>query len=128
MTTIDDMLAHLRNYFLHGGAEDPMAEARILVGGIMGLTRSELISRSEDHIPLKQELEIHDAAGRRVRGEPVDRILGRRGFYGLELKISRETLDPRPDTEVLVDLVLDLVKDRKNEALEILDLGIGTGA
>jgi len=128
MTTLDHMMAHLRNHFLVAGIEDPMAEARILVGGIMGLTRTDFITKAEDHIPLAQEIEINAASGRRVRGEPVYRILGKRGFYGLELKISKDTLDPRPDTEVLVDLVLDLVKDRKSEPFEILDLGIGTGA
>ncbi|MGV3549135.1 peptide chain release factor N(5)-glutamine methyltransferase [Rhizobium sp.] len=128
MTTLDHMMAHLRNYFMHGNIEDPMAEARILVGGIMGLTRTDFITKAEDHIPLEHEIAIHDAAGRRVRGEPVYRILGKRGFYGLELKISDETLDPRPDTEVLVDLVLDLLEGRRNESLDILDLGIGTGA
>lgn len=128
MTTLDDMMAHLRNYFMSAGIEDPMAEARILVGGIMGLSRTAFITSSEEHIPLEYEVAIHDAAGRRVRGEPVYRILGKRGFYGLDLGITKDTLDPRPDTEVLVDLVLDLVSNKKDAALEILDLGIGTGA
>lgn len=128
MTTLNEMMAHLRNHFMVAGVEDPMAEARILVGGIMGLSRSDFITQGEDHIPLAQEIEINAASGRRVHGEPVYRILGKRGFYGLELKISKDTLDPRPDTEVLVDLILDFVKDRKDAALDILDLGIGTGA
>jgi release factor glutamine methyltransferase len=128
MTTLDHMMAHLRNHFMVAGIDDPMAEARILVGGILGLTRTDFITKAEDHIPLAQEIEINAASGRRVRGEPVYRILGKRGFYGLELKISKDTLDPRPDTEALVDLVLDLLKDRKDEPLDILDLGIGTGA
>lgn len=128
MTTINDMLRHLRNHFMVAGVEDPMAEARILVGGIMGLTRADLVTGGEDHIPLEHEIAIHGGSGRRVRGEPVYRILGKRGFYGLELKISKDTLDPRPDTEALVDLVLECVGERKDAALEILDLGIGTGA
>jgi len=128
MTTLDHMMAHLRNHFLAAGVEDPMAEARILVGGIMGLTRADFITRAEDHIPLAEEIEINVASGRRGHGETVYRILGKRGFYGLELKISKDTLDPRPDTEVLVDLVLDLVKNRKDAQLDILDLGTGTGA
>lgn len=128
MTTLNDMMAHLRNHFMVAGVEDPMAEARILVGGIMGLSRGDFITQGEDHIPLEHEIAINAASGRRVRGEPVYRILGKRGFYDLELRISRDTLDPRPDTEVLVDLVLDLMKDRKDAPLDILDLGIGTGA
>jgi release factor glutamine methyltransferase len=128
MTTLNEMMAHLRNHFMVAGVEDPMTEARILVGGIMGLSRSDFITRGEDHIPLEHEIEINAASGRRVHGEPIYRILGKREFYGLELKISKDTLDPRPDTEILVDLVLDLVRDRKDAPLDILDLGIGTGA
>lgn len=128
MTTLNEMMAHLRNHFAVAGIEDPMAEARILVGGIMGLTRTDFIARGEDHIPLEHETAIHAASGRRVRGEPVYRILGRREFYGLDLGLSRDTLEPRPDTEALVDLVFDLIKDIRREPLEILDLGTGTGA
>ena len=128
MTTLNEMMAHLRNRFAVAGIEDPMAEARILVGGLLGLSRTDFIARGEDPIALEDEIAVHDASGRRVRGEPVYRILGRRGFHGLELKLSKETLDPRPDTEVLVDLVLGLVKDRREEPLDILDLGTGTGA
>lgn len=128
MTTLNDMMAHLRNHFTAASIEDPMAEARILVGGIMGLSRSDFITRGEDHIPLEDEIAIHAASGRRVRREPVYRILGRRGFHGLELKLSKGTLEPRPDTEILVDTVLDLMKGRRQEPLRILDLGTGTGA
>lgn len=128
MTTLDHMMAHLRNHFMVAGIEDPMAEARILVGGIMGLSRSDFITKGDDHIPLSQEIAINAASGRRVRGEPVYRILGRRGFHGLELKLSKGTLEPRPDTEILVDTVLELLRDRREEPLRILDLGTGTGA
>jgi release factor glutamine methyltransferase len=128
MTTLNEMMAHLRNHFMVAGIEDPIAEARILVGGLMGLSRSDFITMGEDHIPLADEIAIHSASGRRVRGEPVYRILGRRGFHGLELKLSKGTLEPRPDTEILVDTVLDLLKDRREEPLRILDLGTGTGA
>ena len=128
MTTLNDMMAHLRNHFTVAGVEDPMAEARILVGGLMGLSRSDFITRGEDHIPTEDEIAINAASGRRVRGEPVYRILGRRGFHGLELKLSMGTLEPRPDTEILVDTVLELLQGRREEPLRILDLGTGTGA
>lgn len=128
MTTFNEMLGHLRNAFAVAGVEDPMAEARILVGGLLGLERADLIVRGEEHLSLDDEARILDASWHRKRGMPVYRILGRRGFHGLEFKLSKDTLEPRPDTEVLVDLVLDVVKDRREASLEILDLGIGTGA
>jgi release factor glutamine methyltransferase len=128
MTTLNEMLGHLRNAFAVAGVEDPMAEARILVGGLLGLERAGLIVRGDEHLSLEDEARILDASWYRKRGMPVYRILGRRGFHGLEFKLSKDTLEPRPDTEVLVDLVLDLVKDRREASLDILDLGIGTGA
>ena len=128
MTTLDAMMAHIRNRFAVAGIEDPMAEARILVGGLLGLARTDFITRGGDRLALEDEARIHAAAGRRTRGEPPYRILGRREFYGLDLTLSRDTLEPRPDTEVLVDLVLSLLGDRRDTALDILDLGTGTGA
>jgi release factor glutamine methyltransferase len=67
---------------------------------------------------------------RRLAGEPVDRILGRRGFWTLDLAVTPDTLSPRPDTEVLVEAVLKhpRIAHRKADPLRILDLGTGTGA
>ncbi len=84
-----------------------------------------------DH-PVTREESARIAAmvERRAGGEPVHRILGYREFHGLDLLLSKETLEPRPDTEVLVDTLLPALK--KNVAdkgsARILDLGTGTGA
>jgi release factor glutamine methyltransferase len=121
-------MGHIRNRFLIAGIEDPAAEARIIVGGLLGIERTDFITRGNGHLALQDEIRIHDAIGRRVRGEPAYRILGRRSFYGLEFKLSKGTLEPRPDTETLVDAVLEELKSRVNEPLAILDLGTGTGA
>ena len=128
MTTLSEMMNHLRNRFAVAGIEDPMAEARILVGGLLGLGRTDFITRSEVQIDLDDEARILDAAGRRTRGEPPYRILGHRCFRGLDLRLSKGTLEPRPDTEILVQAVLDAIGGRRDDALEILDLGTGTGA
>ncbi len=69
--------------------------------------------------------------GRRLAGEPVDRILGRREFWSLSLRLSRETLSPRPDTETVVEAALTAVRASQNgpeRAPKILDLGVGSGA
>jgi release factor glutamine methyltransferase len=73
---------------------------------------------------------VRDALRRRIAHEPVHRILGRREFYGLDLRLSPETLEPRPDTETLVDLCLPFVRERAaaGRRCRILDLGTGTGA
>ncbi len=70
------------------------------------------------------------ALQRRLAHEPVHRIFGFRDFHGLRLSLSPETLEPRPDTETLVDLVLPFVRETAARlgACRILDLGTGTGA
>jgi release factor glutamine methyltransferase len=67
---------------------------------------------------------------RRLQGEPVSRILGSREFYGRLFRIDENTLDPRPDTETLIDAALAIVDRRgdRDAPLEILDLGTGSGA
>lgn len=128
MTTLDEMVAHIRNYFLIADIDDTAAEARIIVGGLLGLQRADFITRGGEHLSLADEARIHEAVHRRVRGEPVYRILGQRSFYGLEFKLSKETLEPRPDTEILVDAVLEALRGRESEPLAVIDLGTGTGA
>lgn len=65
---------------------------------------------------------------RRLEGEPVSRILGRRDFWGLSLAIGPDVLDPRPETEGLIGAVLDALGARRDDPLQILDLGTGSGA
>jgi release factor glutamine methyltransferase len=72
---------------------------------------------------------VQDALARRIAHEPVYRILGHRAFYGLDLRLSPATLEPRPDTEALVDLCLPFLRGRVAAGnCRILDLGTGTGA
>ncbi len=67
-------------------------------------------------------------AARRLRHEPVSRILGRGEFWGLPLAVTPDVLDPRPDTETVVETVLRALGPRHREALRLLDLGTGSGA
>lgn len=111
-------------------SEDAATEVRLLAEWAFGLNRLELVTKAKLPIDPAQ-IQVFDVAiARRLAGEPVHRIMGFRDFFGLRLELSEATLEPRPDTEVLVELALDLIKaaGRENEALEILDLGTGTGA
>jgi release factor glutamine methyltransferase len=128
MTTLAEMMAHMRTRLAAAGIEDPAAEARILVGGLLDLQRVDFITKGDDQLGPEDEKRADEAIERRIGGEPPYRILGRRSFYGLEFKLSRDTLEPRPDTEILVDAVLEALQGRQSEALRIVDLGTGTGA
>lgn len=108
----------------------PDLDARLLVEWVTGTTRLDAISDPARAIPVDLVGQVEAALGRRLRGEPVHRIMGAREFYGLTFRLSSETLEPRPDTEALVELVLPFLKERiaRNKVADIIDLGTGTGA
>ena len=71
---------------------------------------------------------VRDFAARRADGEPLSRIVGRREFWGLSLTVSPHVLDPRPETETIVEAASRILNDRRDEPLRVLDLGVGSGA
>lgn len=127
---LDQVLAEVRGLFREADLDDPALEARILVSGLLDLEPTALITRAREVIPAEKIERIRAAAARRVAGEPVYRILGWREFFGLRLKLSKGTLEPRPDTEVLVDAMLPVLHEMVGQGRQprILDLGTGTGA
>ncbi|RVD18932.1 MAG: peptide chain release factor N(5)-glutamine methyltransferase [Mesorhizobium sp.] len=110
--------------------DDPALDARLIVEHFSGTTRTQAIADPERRLGAGIVAEIDAALKRRVGGEPVHRILGYREFYGLRLSLSPETLEPRPDTETLVEAILPFVKAvaAREGGCRILDLGTGTGA
>lgn len=110
--------------------EDPAQEVRILAGWALGLTRLELVTREREPVEAAKLAAFHAALARREQGEPVYRIIGSRPFRRLDLALSKDTLEPRPDTETLVDLALSCLAARGGleQSVSILDLGTGTGA
>lgn len=131
LRSADQWIAIARAAFQAEGIADPAGDARRLVGSALGMSPTKLITEGGRRIAdPAEERQLAAWIARRLRREPVHRIMGARQFYGLDLLLSAETLEPRPDTEVLVDTVLDAVgRLFANEApLRILDLGTGTGA
>ena len=111
--------------------DEAMLEAQLLLKHVLNVNRAWLIAHQNDALDVKDgEPNIHAAykalINRRVKGEPIAYILGVREFYGLKLKVTPDTLIPRPDTETLVDAALAKIPLQKN--LTICDLGTGTGA
>lgn len=113
-----------------GGIEDAGLDARLLVEHFSGTSRTDAIVDPERKVEMNAVVAIDQALERRIAGEPVHRILGFREFYGLRLALSSETLEPRPDTETLVDALLPFVKAAvsRDGRCRILDMGTGTGA
>lgn len=90
-----------------------------------GLDRLTLVNRERDPADPAALKTLQEMAARRLRGEPVDRILGEKEFYGLPFTLSDSTLVPRPETEMLVVRGLELLAGKQRKT--ILDLGTGTG-
>lgn len=105
-------------------------DARVLVAHAIGCEPSQIALRDEDAISAETGARIAQMADRRAAGEPVERIVGVKEFFGLPLRLSADTLIPRPDTETLVEAALAEITRRgaKEAPLRILDLGTGTGA
>ena len=108
------------------GFAEPRRAARQLVASTLDLTPAELLGHSEQVLDEQQTGRVRLALDRMAEREPLSRILGRREFWGLEFALSDETLDPRPETETVVEAVLRRVLNRAPQ-LRFLDLGTGTG-
>ncbi|TPW28644.1 peptide chain release factor N(5)-glutamine methyltransferase [Pararhizobium mangrovi] len=124
------VLADLRRAFAHAGIAEPAADARVLVAGALGLEPARLILHEADPLDAIARARIGEAGARRLAGEPVYRILGIRSFFGLTLALSPETLEPRVDSEILVEAVMPHVARiaAAKGTCRIADLGTGTGA
>lgn len=119
-----------RQAFTEAGLDDPSTDARVLVSGMLDLSSTGLLLEAERIVDQEQSEKLAAAIVRRCRREPVHRILGRREFYGMDLTLSAATLEPRPDTEILVDRALPLIAEivKAKGAARVLDMGTGTGA
>src|SRR5262245_19460178 len=95
--------------FRLAGIEQPETDARILIGHALHLGRAQVTSQSDRILEAREVSAINALAARRLRREPVARILGRREFWSLPLRISPDVLDPRPETETVVEAALDFV-------------------
>lgn len=101
-------------------------DSELLLAFILKKPRSYLYAWEDEKISDKNQSEFKRLLARRIKGEPIAHILGERGFWSLDLKVTADTLIPRPDTERLVELALDIIPQQAK--WKILDMGTGTGA
>lgn len=129
-STLGPLLRHVRRVLEAAGVAEAALDARLIVEHATGATRTDLLLSPGRAVTPEGARAAAAMLERRLAGEPVFRILGHREFHGLRLALSPETLEPRPDTEALVDLALPHVRAMaaRHGACRILDLGTGTGA
>jgi release factor glutamine methyltransferase len=123
---LDATLAAAAARLRDAGVEDPRRDARLLAARVLDLAPGAVLTRGDRILSVAEAQSLEALVARRIGREPVSRILGRRGFWTLDLALGPDTLDPRPDTEILVELALAALPDREAPA-RVLDLGTGTG-
>jgi release factor glutamine methyltransferase len=126
--TVETARRRLAARFKSGAIDSPELDARMLVGAALGLDLTGMIAAATRPVTAAEAARLEDFAGRRLKGEPVARILGSREFWGLPLQLSAATLVPRPDTETVVALALQMLRAGPGaDRPRIVDLGTGSG-
>jgi release factor glutamine methyltransferase len=102
----------------------PALDARLLLQHVTGLDRAGLILHDQSRLSPEQEARLTVLMRRRLAGEPIAYLLGEKEFWSLPLKVTEDTLIPRPETEMLVEMALTLAE----RGHSVVDLGTGSGA
>ena len=132
--TYSDWLTYATQLLTEKLSQDPYLNAKLdanlLLQAVTKRSRSAIFAFGETELNKAEQNKLNQMLERRTKGEPMAYILGEKEFWSLPLKVSSETLIPRPDTERLVEVALDWANKRleNQENLQILDLGTGTGA
>jgi len=123
---IKDLLQWTTCYFAEKGIKQPRLEAEVLLARVLGKDRVYLYVNYDLPVKKTERDEFREFIKRRVNKEPVAYIVGYKEFMSLEFKVAPDVLIPRPDTEILVETAIDLVK--AGSGVRICDVGTGSGA
>ena len=122
---LSEIKKKLSKNFSISGIETSELDARLILKEILSFDDKELIINENYNIPERFIKEIFAIGERRLKGEPISKIFKKRNFYKSTFIISNDVLDPRPETELIVEIANNFIK--KNEVKNILDLGTGSG-
>ena len=127
--SVSEALHHVVQSFRTGGVEEAEADARVLIGHALHLDRARLVAQSDRILEAREVTVISALATRRLRREPVSRIVGQKEFWSLPISVTPDVLVPRPETETVVEAALDFVmrSGLRLEKLRVLDIGTGSG-
>ncbi|WP_298985394.1 peptide chain release factor N(5)-glutamine methyltransferase [uncultured Roseibium sp.] len=124
--TVSQLYRQVRDLFRDAQIELPELDAKLLVSAALGISISDLMLRGDDPVSETKSATAKTHAEKRLAGMPVGRILGEREFYGRRFVMNPATLEPRSDTEALIDAVLAMSVPTQEQLF--CDLGTGTGA
>jgi release factor glutamine methyltransferase len=125
--TLDQLLNEAALKLDEAGCQDSRTDARMLLAAALDCDTARLISRLRDVPEPAQAQRFETFIGERMSGKPVHRILGRREFFGREFVLNEAALEPRPDTEILVETVLSDWRNRQGQ-ISFCEVGTGSGA
>ncbi len=128
---------------LRGSSQSPRLDVEVLLAHVLGVTRERLYAESERVLGAAEHALLHELVARRARHEPVAYLIGRKAFHEIEVGVDEHTLIPRPETETLVEVALEKLREmasplpveapagvvvRSRRAPRLLDIGTGSGA
>jgi release factor glutamine methyltransferase len=113
---------------LRATSPTPRLDVEILLAHVLGTTRERLYAIPERQLTADERARLRALVGRRAQSEPVAYLTGRKAFRDIELQLNEATLIPRPETETLVEVALEKLKELEGHALSVLDIGTGSGA
>lgn len=122
-----DLLKKTTNKFRAAGIDSPALDAELLLMHVLHIDRISLITHKEKIVRASTARRFRTLVARRLKREPIAYILGTRWFYETEFKVNRHTLIPRPETETLIECVIEKMKT-SSAAPIIFDIGTGSGA
>jgi release factor glutamine methyltransferase len=123
--TIADALREAATRLRVAGVVEARREAGSLLSHVTGQDRTHIITHADEELTPDELSTFRAAVSRRAAGEPLQYITGRQEFYGLEFEVTSDVLIPRPETELLVETALELLKDVPSPLL--CDVGTGSG-
>lgn len=128
MIPLVDVLTRTEGYLRKRGIPSPRYEAELLIGHILKIPRLQIYLQHDRPMSDEELAELRPIVARRGNREPLAWILGTVGFHAIELEVGPGVLVPRPDTETLVEAVLERIPEGQEEPVYIADVGCGTGA
>lgn len=130
MITLQDALTQAKSMLGHPTVRSAQLDAQVLLCHVLGIERAMLYAYPEREMTLQQEKQYFALIARRKQHEPVAYLTGQKEFYGLDFCVDKRVLIPRPETELLVEIALEMIQRRiaNGQIPVIADIGTGSGA
>jgi release factor glutamine methyltransferase len=127
MHTVTSARSWALDVLKRAGVDSPALTADLLLGFALGWDRVRVLSHAEQQVPDDAWTRLHSLILRRANGEPLQHLTGEQEFYGLAFQVTPEVLIPRPETEILVEQALDLIRHNSSSDIRFADIGTGSG-